>query len=365
MDSPQLSVSQFIDVANQTLDYAFGSILIEGEVSSFKLNQAKYIFFDLKDESSSVGCFMMAYQLRLPIEDGMKVVVRATPKLTKWGKFSLTIQTITPVGEGSLKKSFQILKDKLTKEGLFSTDRKRQLPEIPENIAVISSTAAAGYKDFIKILDDRWGGVSVQVAHTQVQGEGAADQIISAIESFNQKDILPEVLVIVRGGGSADDLAIFNDEKLVRVIASSRIPIITGIGHEVDESLADLAADVRASTPTNAAQLIVPDKKYIISHLQSDLHSAARTIENNINATEGWTRERLKQAIEQLKSAHTKLWWQLDAQEARVNSLNPTKVLERGYAVIRGEPKIGAMIQIETFNKAIEAEVKYVKEKRT
>ena len=162
--SLQLSVSDFIAATNQTLEYAYPSVDVEGEVASFKVNQGKYVFFDLKDDGGTVGCFMSLWQLRVPIEDGMKVVVTASPKLTPWGRFSLTVRTIRPSGEGSLKKSFELLKAKLEKEGLFAAERKRPLPSEPQKVAVISSTQAAGYADFMKIVNDRWGGVQFDVA---------------------------------------------------------------------------------------------------------------------------------------------------------------------------------------------------------
>ena len=137
-----------------------------------------------------MGCFMMKFALRFPLEDGMKVCVRAIPKLTNWGKFSLTVQAVVPVGEGSLKKSFELLKKKLTAAGLFAPEKKRPLPENIVKIGVISSTQAAGYADFCKILNERWGGLTVLTAHTQVQGMTAADQIIRALKYFNEIIVL-------------------------------------------------------------------------------------------------------------------------------------------------------------------------------
>src|ERR1700744_4751940 len=160
MENTLLSVSDFIALTNQTLEYAYPLVTIEGEVSSFKVNQGKFVFFDLKDEGGSVGCFMMAFQLRLPIEDGMKVIVTASPKLTQWGKFSLTIRSIRPSGEGALKKSFDLLKEKLDKEGLFAPERKRTLPTVPRHIGVSTSTEAAGYADCFKMVNQRWGGLA-------------------------------------------------------------------------------------------------------------------------------------------------------------------------------------------------------------
>ncbi len=354
---PIFSVSDFLASVNQTLEYAYPSIEIEGEVASFKVNQGKFVFFDLKDSGGSIGCFMTVWQMRIPIEDGMKVVVRATPKLTPWGKFSLTVQAIRPSGEGSLKKSFELLKAKLEKEGLFSPERKRPLPGLPHHIGVISSTQAAGYADFIKILDDRWGGMQVDVAHVQVQGEAAPDQMIRAIKYFNEQEVLPEVLVIVRGGGSADDLSAFNDELLVREIAASRIPTLVGVGHEVDESLADLAADVRAATPSNAAQIIVPDKREIV---QGSRHSLARIIvrmEQAIRDTQLMTKATLELAFRRIEQQLERNTDMLRQRRAMLAAYDPKSVLERGYALVRGDERVGGVVTIEKATVTLTAEV--------
>ncbi|MBR5939273.1 exodeoxyribonuclease VII large subunit, partial [Candidatus Saccharibacteria bacterium] len=259
----KFSPTDLVSVMNQTLEYGYSNVLIEGEVASFKINQGKWVFFDLKDEESSVSCFMTLYQMRVPLEDGMKVIIRGTPKVTKWGKLSITVQAIQPTGEGSLKKAYEALKKRLSEEGLFEPKKKRGIPDDLTRIGVISSVQAAGYADFVKIVNSRWGGLKIQVAHTQVQGLDAPDQIISALKYFNEKNEV-QIIAIIRGGGSADDLACFNDEELVRAVAASKIPVITGIGHEVDESLVDLAADIRASTPSNVAELLTPDKESIL-----------------------------------------------------------------------------------------------------
>ena len=357
---PIFSVSDFIAVVNQSLEYAYPIVEIEGEVASFKVNQEKFIFFDLKDKGGSVGCFMTVWQLRVPIEDGMKVVVSATPKLTQWGKFSLTVKAIRPSGEGALKKSFEILKAKLDAEGLFAFERKRQLPTAPERVAVISSTQAAGYADFIKIINDRWGGMHVDVAHVQVQGAGAPDQIIRAINYFNQQELLPEVLVIIRGGGSADDLSTFNDEPLVRAIAGSRIPTLVGVGHETDESLADLVADVRAATPSNAAQILVPDKAELIRATHRQVASLLPRILQVLDQHKQAINLRLSGALDIIERAIAERISHISQLRNVLAQLNPNTILARGYALIRGETKIGAMIEIETNKTIIEAEVKNV-----
>ena len=356
---PLLAVSDFIALTNQTLEYAYPQVFIEGEVASFKLNQGKFVFFDLKDGNASVGCFMMAFQLRVPIEDGMKVIVTAVPKLTNWGKFSLTVQSVKPSGEGSLKKSFELLKAKLDKEGLFDPQRKRALPDMPQRIAVVSSTQAAGYQDFIKILNDRWGGIGLEVAHVQVQGESAPDQIIRAIRYFNEQSELPEVLVLVRGGGSADDLSAFNDEKLVREIAVSRVPVLTGIGHEVDESLADLVADLAASTPSNAAQLLVPDKAEILYRLKNiQLKSIINRSLDGVEAARSALSAELVAICDRSLESIDEHRRNLAASRSVIMAYDPADILERGYALLRGKLSVGGDIEIETAKAIIKAEVK-------
>lgn len=361
---PIFSVSDFIAVANQTFEYAYPVVEIEGEVASFKTNHDKFVFFDIKDVQGSLGCFMTVWQLRMPIEDGMKVIISASPKLTNWGKFSLTVRSIRPSGEGAIKKSFELLKLKLEKEGLFSPERKRLLPQIPQCVAVISSVQAAGYADFIKILDDRWGGVKLDVANVQVQGASAPDQIIKAIEYFNQQPILPEVLVIIRGGGSADDLAAFNDELLVRAIAASRIPTLVGVGHEIDESLADLAADVRAATPSNAAQILVPDKNEIINNVRLQVNSILPHILNAINQHSQNVKTQFNNISDKFESAIDRQLQYILMQRNVLAGLNPMSVLARGYAILRGDIRTGADIEIETSKVIIKAEVKNVTEKQ-
>ena len=361
--TPLLSVGDFIALTNQTLEYAYPSVGIEGEVVSFKINQGKYIFFDLKDQQGSISCFMMAWQLRQPIEDGMKVIVLASPKLTDKGRFSLTVRSIRPSGEGSLKKSFDLLKEKLDAEGLFRPERKRPLPTIPRRIAVISSTQAAGYADFIKIINDRWGGLAITVAHVQVQGKEAADQIIRALRYCNEQEQLPEVIVIIRGGGSTDDLSVFNDELLVREIAASRVPTLVGVGHETDTTLSDLAADVRAATPSNAAQIVVPDKKDILRHMKADIESVVPGLERHIDKQRQSVQALLERALSTMRFKHDTSMTELEQKMRLLGELDPKKVLERGYALVRGTLAQGGVIEIETSTIIAKAEVHNVKNK--
>ena len=363
MDSEiKFSPTEFIAVTNQTLEYAYASVLIEGEVASFNVNQGKWVFFDIKDEESSVSCFMTLYQLRMPLEDGMKVIVRGVPKVTKWGKFSFTVQAVRPVGEGSLKKAYEALKKKLAGEGLFAAERKREIPKDLTRIGVISSTAAAGYADFIKIINARWGGLKIQVAHTQVQGLDAPDQIIRALRYFNEKSDV-QMIAILRGGGSADDLAAFNDEALVREIAASKIPVITGIGHEVDEVLCDLVADVRASTPSNAAELLVPNREDMKWGVEMVISGLFRAMINRADALKKDSAKIIAQISDVINMKIVDFRKILSNQIKVLAAMNPERILKQGYAILSGKISPGDVVKITTYDKEIKAEIKEVHER--
>jgi exodeoxyribonuclease VII large subunit len=363
-EPPIFSVSSAIAVINQTLEYAYPTIAVEGEVANFKVSGGKWVFFDLKDEQGSLRCFMTAWNLRVGLSDGMKVMVVAKPRLGKYG-FSLNVDAVKPVGEGSIKKAFEMLRQKLDAEGLFAPERKRALPPLPSHVGVISSVDAAGYKDFIKIVNARFGGIEIEVANTAVQGDGAPNQIIRALEYFNSSQNPPEVVVIIRGGGSRDDLAAFDDEPLVRAIASSRLPTLVGVGHEVDTTLADLAADARASTPSNAAEILVPDKREIIADTQSKLDQVLIKLDHHLDSLIDFTtdaKNQMRESLDRQLDLLTRRHQQLTAVLAQVN---PRTVLQRGYAIVRDQkgkilrqiPKIGDQLEIETAQSQILATV--------
>ena len=355
MNDQILSVSELSDYINQTLEYAYPSVVVEGEVSSFKISQGKWVFFDIKDSQTTLGCFMSIYQLNTPLEDGMLVRVVAQPKLTTWGKFSLTVKSVELAGEGSVKKAFELLKLKLEKEGLFALDRKRQLPQYPKRVALVTSKQAAAYNDFVTILQDRWSGVVVDHLQVQVQGSSAPQQIVEAIEYFNMKAADYDALVIIRGGGSAEDLQAFQTEPVARAIYSSEIATVVAIGHEDDISLAELVADLRAATPTDAARLLVPDKKSVISQLEASIslqseltlkilqresdkltrfHNSLRFVIDSAVSDLSSKQYRLDSAISTaINSSHS----EFAVLSQKLTSLSPQSVLDRGYAVVSYE----------------------------
>ncbi|HXH26826.1 MAG TPA: exodeoxyribonuclease VII large subunit [Candidatus Acidoferrum sp.] len=335
MQDTTLSVSELLAIINQTLDFAYPSVVVEGEVASFKVSREKYIFFDLKDNEAALGCFMMAFQLKTIIQDGMKVRIVAQPRLTPWGKFSLTVRDIRPVGEGSIKQSGELLKTKLAQEGLFDSSRKRALPDMPVRVGLIASVESAGYADFIKIIGARWGGLEITVANVQVQGEGAGEQILRALQFFNQLAEPVEVVVVIRGGGSAEDLAVFNEEPVVRAVAGSRTPTLVGVGHETDTSLCDLAADVRAATPSNAAQLLVPDRLSIWHQIQQQLNNTSTHFLQRLKVQSvalSTTPEKMFEKIQQNIAIQNQ---QIAHRLQLLEQLDPKKALRRGYSLIR------------------------------
>lgn len=367
---PEFTVSQAIAVFNQILDTATPSIAVTGEVANFKVNQGKWVFFDIKDETGALNCFMPLVHLRIAMEDGMRVRLQARPNITKWGKFSLTVRSIQPVGAGSIKKAFELLKKKLTAEGLFDEARKRTLPKLPQHIGVISSVDAAGYRDFIKIVSARMSGLTIDVISTQVQGNGAADQIIAAIHQFNQMAAPPEVLAILRGGGSRDDLAVFDDEQLVRAVTASRIPTISGVGHEIDVTLVDLAADVRASTPSNAAELLVPDRRELITDVDDKLHQMVAALQRQVDGDRSSLLHRIARLSQGMDRIMTFNQQRCDSLVQTLRAYDPRAVLQRGYAILWNEQQhvvqtaqVGDCLSIETSNNLIKAEVIDVRNK--
>ncbi|MBU2509373.1 exodeoxyribonuclease VII large subunit [Patescibacteria group bacterium] len=349
-----LQVSEFIEIINLVLRQAWKEeeLAIEGEISGYRVSQGQWVTFDLKDDKSLVNVFMPVWNLHVPIEDGMKVRVIGMPRIyPKYGKFSFSAEHVELAGEGALKKALALLRQKLEKEGLFDPSRKRLLPRFPEKIALVASRDSAAYGDFVRILSERWGGLSVDLYHVLVQGDRAPQEIVSAIQSAQEEKY--DVLIMTRGGGSMEDLMAFNDERVVRAIHASQIPTLVAIGHERDLTLAEEAADVRGSTPTDCARLLVPDRKDVQYELATLLSSIESGFESSINekrallnhavtapafwlSTQRSTLENTTSvcvtAVQQWVSA---LHDRLRSNVRLLTSLDPKGVLSRGYAMVR------------------------------
>ncbi len=341
MNEPLIvSVSEFVDLLNQTLEFAYPSVIIIGELSDFKISKNKWVYFDLKDSSAKIRFFGTVYQLPGPLEDGLMLKVRAIPHLHPQYGFSLTVQHIALSGEGSIKQASELLKAQLLAEGLFAVERKRPLPYPPERIGLITSAESAAYTDFLKIINQRWGGMEIILNNVQVQGEPAIEQIIQAITRFNQMASPPDVLVITRGGGSIDDLQIFNHELVTRSIAGSRIPTLVAIGHEQDVSLAEMAADQRASTPSNAAELLVPDKKAVIQQLKMTSQQLNTYLKHALQIVKLSVTEYKKALQMGIMQNITQNYTYLQNRSEKLNLLDPQTILKRGYAIVYRQKQI-------------------------
>lgn len=341
MEELILTPSDFVAITNQTLEYAYnGMARIEGELANFRISKNKWVYFDLKDELAKVSCFASVYALPAPLEDGMMIKVAGQPRLHPQFGFSVTVQSIQPSGEGSLKKAFDLLKAQLVAEGLFDESRKRVLSYPPKRIALVTSLESAAYADFIKILSARWPFIKIDMYDVQVQGEPAPIQLATAISDASKQGNPVEVVVVTRGGGSADDLAAFNDERVVRAIAASRIPTLVAIGHEIDESLSELAADARASTPSNAAELLAPDRTAELTGIRQKSARLQTAALRMFDSESNILMHQHKLLGSQLVSIIERARNNVKAAKNLLNAYNPNSVLKRGYALIHKQHKL-------------------------
>ncbi len=267
-----LSVEQLNRQIRQLIEGELGLVWVQGEISNFKAHSSGHHYFSLKDSKAQVSAVMFRgfnSRLRFKPADGLEVIVRGRVSVYEpRGSYQIICEMMEPVGAGALQKAFEQLKDKLKLEGLFESARKKSLPALPRHIAIVTSPTGAAIRDILNILNRRNRSVQVTIVPTVVQGETAAPQICEALrKALLLKDV--DVVIIGRGGGSIEDLWAFNDEKLARLIAASTIPIISAVGHEIDFTIADFVADLRAPTPSAAAELVVKNTADLASKLSS------------------------------------------------------------------------------------------------
>jgi exodeoxyribonuclease VII large subunit len=366
---PTFSVSEAVAVLNQTLESLYPTITIVGELANYKIAKNRWVYADIKDDIAKLRCFGTIYQLPGPLEDGMLVEIVAEPRLHPQFGFSLNMRSIRPIGEGSIKKAANLLQAKLEKEGLFAPERKRTIPYAPTKVGLIASEQSAAYADFMKILNARWSGVEIELFDATVQGESAPESLIAALQYFNQQSEPQDVLVMIRGGGSADDLSAFSVEQVTRAVAGSRIPTVVAVGHEVDVSLAELAADLRASTPSNAAELLFPDKNEIKKQLvlqQKNLRDSVFQFLENKSQTLQESKSNLQTYVESYLENKSQ---ELKHAVSLLESVHPKATLKRGYALMQSQGKlitsikqlkVGADIQLTVQDGSANAVVKEV-----
>jgi exodeoxyribonuclease VII large subunit len=253
------SVAALIAEVNTLLDQGFHGVRVEGEVTNASTSGRGHVYFSLKDDSAALDCVMWASKARrmkFKVEDGTAVLARGS--LTVYpqrGRFQMVVEDLQPQGVGALQLAFEQLKQKLEAEGLFATERKREMPGLPNRVGIVTSASGAALQDMLKVLQ-RFPNLEISIAPAMVQGEGAAREIASAIRRLTDSRRV-DVIIVGRGGGSLEDLWAFNEEEVARAIVRSPVPVISGVGHEVDFTIADFVADIRATTPTQAAELVV------------------------------------------------------------------------------------------------------------
>lgn len=279
-----LSVSALTGLIKGTLAEAFPALWVKGELTGFKRYGSGHLYFSLKDEGAVLGCVMWkgrAGRLAFEPQDGLEVeAFGAISVYEPQGRYQLIVDELRPAGVGALLLAFEELKRRLAAEGLFDPARKRPLPRFPGRIGLVTSPSGAAVRDLVKVLRARWPSIGIVLAPVRVQGEGAAREIAAAIERFDRYGRV-DLLIVGRGGGSLEDLWAFNEESVIRAIAACRLPVISAVGHEVDVTLADFAADVRAATPSNAAELAVPNRAEVahrVAQARGRLERAARQV---------------------------------------------------------------------------------------
>jgi exodeoxyribonuclease VII large subunit len=269
-DRDILTVSELNARVRDLLEESFGTIWVEGEISNLRRYPSGHTYFTLKDSESQVAAVLFrgaASGLRFRPEDGLKVLIRGRVSLYEpRGSYQIIVEMIEPAGLGELQLAFEQLKARLLGEGLFDTERKRSLPLLPRRIGIVTSPVGAAIRDILRVLRRRFAGLEIVIAPARVQGEGAADEIVAGIRDLSR---LPrvDVIIVTRGGGSLEDLWPFNEESVARAIVGSPIPVISAVGHEVDITISDLVADLRAPTPSAAAEVVVRSRREFLEGL--------------------------------------------------------------------------------------------------
>ena len=368
LSSPGFKPSWTVSEVNSYLkglmegDSNLRDLWVEGEISNLSRPASGHLYFTLKDQNSQLHCVMWKNQaalLRTPLQDGAAVEAHGVVSVYEQrGQYQLYVDRLRPRGEGALFQEYLRLKNQLEEEGLFDPEKKRPIPSWPRKVGIVTSPSGAAFQDMKDTLERRYPLVEVLLSPTSVQGESAPAEIIQALDRLYK--LKPDLILIGRGGGSIEDLWAFNDESLARKLAQSPVPVISGVGHETDFTIADFVADLRAPTPTAAAELAVPDQGDLRGGLEEFGIRIARMVQG-ILSEQRWilesfvgqidrlsplseinnSRQRLDEFSTRLeRSLMTRLKSLRDgclSMESRLNTLNPESILQRGYAVVTAE----------------------------
>ena len=378
MKSTVLTVQQLNDYVRTLLsrDPLLQKLHVRGEISNFKVHTSGHMYFSLKDRQDRIQCVMFkqnAQNLKFLPKDGMEVIVTGRVSIyTRDGLYQLYVDDMEQSGLGALHLAFEELKKKLREEGLFDDTHKKPLPLLPQKIAVITSHAGAAVRDIIRVIHNRNSHVDILIVPVAVQGEGAARQIARAIDYVNTRADI-DLIITGRGGGSIEELRAFNEEIVARAIYNSSIPVITAIGHETDFTIADFVADVRAATPSNAAELAVPEASYMQSFIDSLKNYLLNAIMENINEKQHRLNiirnhyafqspcvlvEQQSQYFDQLSQRFYSAFQHIIQQKSdrlskaisNLETLSPLKVLSRGYVIVTPEGDTEPISSIEAIS---------------
>ena len=381
-----LTVSQLNIYAKSVIDQDvhLNNVFVSGEISNFVDHyRSGHLYMSIKDNSASIKAVMFAgnaSRLKFKPENGMSVIIRGRVSIyERDGQYQLYIDDMQPDGIGSLSLAFEQLKERLAKEGLFSQDHKKPIPQMPSRIGVVSSPTGAAVQDVLNVLGRRFPLAEVVFAGVKVQGDGSAEQVCRAIEEMNRLNVV-DVIIIARGGGSAEDLWEFNNEKLAYTIYNSQIPIISGVGHETDFTICDFVADLRATTPSAAAELAVPDvnqQYFYISSLKNTIDSLINeklfdcesdfakicesdvltnpisiidNCENYLDSLVGLINESMNIKLDKFSNKFSILCSSLD-------NLSPLRVLARGYSMVKKNNSV--ISSVEDIGNDDEIEIKF------
>ncbi len=356
-----LTVSEITRQIKFSLESKFPRVWIQGEISNFKQHTSGHLYFSLKDEGAQISATMWrsrAASLIVPPEDGMNVVARGS--ITVYpprGNYQIDVDQIQPLGIGELQLAFERLKQKLAAEGLFAEERKKPLPEYPERIGIVTSPTGAAIRDLLSVLSRRMPAVEVILSPVRVQGSGAAEEIAEAVGDLNRYAGV-DLIIVGRGGGSLEDLWAFNEEVVARAIAASKIPIVSAVGHEIDFTIADFVADLRAPTPSVAAELVVRDRNDLIEDVANFYYTLNNLIERrtselherighllksySFNRPVDLVREYSQRLDDVDRGVRTVFAHRMERHRERFSStrhrleaLSPRAVLKRGYTIVR------------------------------
>jgi exodeoxyribonuclease VII large subunit len=365
------TITELNEQIHELMEASFPELWVEGEISNCRAYPSGHTYLTLKDEGSQIAAVLFkgaAWGLKFKLEDGLKILARGrVSTYIKRGDLQFVMSAVEPREKGALQLAFEQLKAKLEAEGLFAPERKKPLPAYPKSVGIVTSLQGAAVRDMLSVLGRRWPGLEILIYPVRVQGDGAAAEIAAAILDFNEQLPATDVLLVGRGGGSMEDLWAFNEEVVARAIASSKIPIISCVGHETDFTIADFVADQRAPTPSAAAELAVPEQRAVsdtILGFQDDLESSMNEILARLS-------ERLDRAASHpfLQSPHRmyeerirrvdELYGRLpeairrvlinaekdlQLQAEKLDAISPLKVLSRGYAIAEKLPE-GAILR--------------------